>query len=70
MKLHDGKTLEATEDSVKELRKQSSREGLGGVSARYRKRNIQCTRERQSESSINPFLVLNELEAGSKAIHW
>lgn len=68
LKLYDGKTLEGfTEDSVKELRKQSSREGLGGVSARYVQDKISnALVSDKSESSINPFLVLNELEAGLK----
>jgi serine protein kinase len=68
LKLYDGKTLEGfTEDSVKELRKQSSREGLGGVSARYVQDKISnALVSDKSESSINPFLVLNELEGGLK----
>ena len=49
LKLYDGKTLEGfTEDSVKELRKQSAREGLGGVSARYVQDQIsECAGKRQ-----------------------
>ncbi len=68
LKLYDGKTLEGfTEDSVKELRKQSAREGLGGVSARYVQDKISnALVSDKSESSINPFLVLNELESGLK----
>ena len=36
MKLYDGKTLPGfTQDNVKELRKEASREGMDGISPRY-----------------------------------
>ena len=66
LKLYDGKSLPGyTEDSVKELRKTSAREGMEGVSARYVQDKISnALVSDKSESSINPFLVLNELESG------
>lgn len=68
LKLYDGKTLAGfSEDSVKELRKQSSREGMDGVSPRYVQDKISnALVSDMSQTSINPFLVLNELEAGLK----
>ncbi len=66
LKLYDGKSLPGyTEDSVKELRKTSAREGMEGVSARYVQDKISnALVSDKSESSINPFLVINELESG------
>ena len=68
LKLYDGKTLAGfSEDSVKELRKQSTREGMDGVSPRYVQDKISnALVSDMSQTSINPFLVLNELEAGLK----
>lgn len=68
LKLYDGKSLAGfTEDSVKELRKQASREGMDGVSPRYVQDKISnALVSDMSQTSINPFLVLNELEAGLK----
>jgi serine protein kinase len=68
LKLYDGKSLPGyTEDSVKELRKNASREGMEGISARYVQDKISnALVSDKSETSINPFLVLNELEAGLK----
>lgn len=68
LKLYDGKTLAGfSEDSVKELRKQSNREGMDGVSPRYVQDKISnALVSDMSQTSINPFLVLNELEAGLK----
>lgn len=68
LKLYDGKTLAGfTEDSVKELRKQSTREGMDGISPRYVQDKISnALVSEMSQTSINPFIVLNELEAGLK----
>jgi len=68
LKLYDGKSLAGfTEDSVKELRKTTQREGLEGISARYVQDKISnALVSDKSETSINPFLVLNELESGLK----
>ncbi|MCP4502371.1 MAG: serine protein kinase, partial [Deltaproteobacteria bacterium] len=66
LKLYDGKSLAGfTEDSVKELRKNTVREGLEGISARFVQDKISnALVSDKSETSINPFLVLNELESG------
>ena len=68
LKLYNGKTLpNFTEDNIKELRKESSREGLEGISPRYVQDKISnALVSDKSETSINPFMVLNELEAGLK----
>jgi serine protein kinase len=66
LKLYNGKTLPGfTEDSVKELRKDAGREGLEGISPRYVQDKISnALVSDKSETSINPFMVLNELESG------
>ena len=68
LKLYNGKTLPGfTEDNIKELRKEAAREGMNGISPRYIQDKISnALVSDKSESSINPFLVLNELEAGLK----
>ncbi|MCI0669952.1 MAG: serine protein kinase, partial [Myxococcaceae bacterium] len=69
LKLYNGKTLpNFTEDNIKELRKESAREGLEGISPRYIQDKISnALVSDKSEGCINPFLVLNELEAGLKS---
>jgi len=66
LKLYDGKLLPGyTEDNVKELRKGARREGLEGISPRYIQDKISNALVRDAEAaSINPFMVLNELESG------
>jgi serine protein kinase len=66
MKLYDGKVLPGyTQDTVKELRKETVREGLEGVSPRYVQDKISNTLvSDQGNGTINPFMVLNELEKG------
>ncbi|MGC6416110.1 MAG: PrkA family serine protein kinase [Bradymonadia bacterium] len=66
LKLYDGKTLPGfTQDNVKELRKETVREGMDGISPRYVQDKISnALVSQRSETSINPFLVLNELESG------
>jgi serine protein kinase len=66
MKLYDGKVLPGyTQDTVKELRKETTREGLEGVSPRYVQDKISnCLVSEQGNGTINPFMVLNELEKG------
>lgn len=68
LKLYDGRTLPGyTEDNVKELRKAALREGMDGVSPRYVQDKISNALVREFDApSINPFMVLNELEAGLK----
>lgn len=66
LKLYDGKTIPGyTQENVKELRKEAEREGMEGISPRYVQGKISSALvSEKSESSINPFLVLNEIEAG------
>lgn len=68
LKLYNGKTLPGfTEDNIKELREESEREGMQGISPRYVQDKISnALVAHPSERSINPFMVLNELEAGLK----
>jgi serine protein kinase len=68
LKLYDGKTLTGyTQDNVKELRKETEREGLEGISPRYVQDKLSnALVTDKTDSSINPFLVLNELEGGLK----
>src|SRR6266850_4606239 len=66
LKLYDGKTLAGyTEDSVKELQKEASREGMEGISPRYIQDKISnALVNEQFAGCVNPFMVLNELESG------
>ncbi|MBL8606813.1 MAG: serine protein kinase [Myxococcales bacterium] len=66
MKLYDGKVLPGyTQDTVKELRKEAKREGMEGISPRYVQDKISNALVNDGgEGTINPFMVLNELEKG------
>ncbi len=68
LKLYDGKSLPGyTQDNIKELRKESEREGMDGISARYIQDKISnALVSGHAETSINPFIVMNELESGLK----
>lgn len=70
LKLYDGKTLpNYTEDNIKELRKEAKREGLEGISPRYiqdKLSNSIVMAQQMNKGSVNPFMVLNELDAGLK----
>src|SRR5262245_2376399 len=65
-KLYDGKMLPGyTEDSVKELRLESLREGMRGISPRYIQDKLSNALVADTgEGCINPFMVMNELESG------
>jgi serine protein kinase len=67
-KLYDGKTLPGfTQDNIKELRKETMREGLDGISPRYIQDKISnALVSDKGEGCVNPFMVLNELENGLK----
>ena len=69
LKLYDGKTLPGfTQDSVKELRKEARREGMEGISPRYIQDKIaNCLVSDRGQLSINPFMVMNELESGLRS---
>lgn len=71
LKLYNGKTLPGfTEDNVRELRKETVREGMEGISPRYIQDKISnalvSTRD-GAVACLNPFMVLNELESGLKS---
>jgi serine protein kinase len=70
LKLYDGKSLPSyTEDNVRELRKEVTREGLEGISPRYiqdKLSNALVAAQQTNKGSVNPFMVLNELESGLK----
>ena len=70
LKLYNGKTLpNYTEDNVKELRKEAMREGLEGISPRYiqdKLSNAIVNAQQNNKGSVNPFMVLNELDSGLK----
>lgn len=70
LKLYDGKSLpNYTEDNVKELRKEAMREGLDGISPRYiqdKLSNALVAAQQNNRGSVNPFMVMNELESGLK----
>ncbi|MFM6928249.1 MAG: PrkA family serine protein kinase [Bdellovibrio sp.] len=71
LKLYNGKTLpNYTEDNVRELRKETNREGLEGISARYiqdKLSNALVTAQQSNKGSVNPFMVFKELESGLKS---
>ncbi|RMF61618.1 MAG: serine protein kinase [Calditrichaeota bacterium] len=66
LKLYDGKLIPGyTEDNVRELRKEAVREGLEGISPRYVQDKISNAIVKfPEEPTVNPFMVLNELESG------
>ncbi|MDX2146104.1 MAG: serine protein kinase [Planctomycetota bacterium] len=68
LKLYNGKSIPGfTEDSVKELKEEATREGMSGISPRYiqdKISNALVSRAAIEERAINPFMVLNELEGG------
>jgi serine protein kinase len=70
LKLYNGKTLpNYTEDNVKELRKETMHEGLAGISPRYiqdKLSNALVAAQQNNKGSVNPFMVLNELDSGLK----
>ena len=68
LKLYDGKSLPGyTEENVRELRKEAIREGMEGISPRYVQDKISnALVDDRNPNSINPFMVLNEMEAGLK----
>jgi serine protein kinase len=67
LKLYNGRALAGfTEDNVKELRKETVREGMEGISPRYIQDKISNALVNDTHDTINPFMVLNELEAGMR----
>lgn len=69
LKLYNGKTTQHfTEDNIKELRKETEREGLEGISPRYIQDKISngLIIDR-GNGCVNPFIILNELGSGLKS---
>ena len=68
LKLYNGKTLPGfTEDNIKELREQTTNEGMHGISPRYVQDKLSNALVAHPDaSSVNPFMVLNELDSGLK----
>jgi serine protein kinase len=68
LKLYDGKMLPGfTQDNVKELRKETAREGMDGISPRYVQDKISNALVSEAEGCLNPFMVLNELGKGLRS---
>ncbi|MDP9172948.1 MAG: serine protein kinase [Planctomycetota bacterium] len=68
LKLYNGKSIPGfTEDSIKELKEEAPKEGMQGISPRYiqdKISNALVSHQAQLDKSINPFMVMNELEGG------
>ncbi len=66
MRLYDGKKVEDyTSDKVRELRKQTDREGMEGISPRYIQDKISnALVSDRAGGCVNPFMVMSELESG------
>jgi serine protein kinase len=68
LKLYNGKSLPGfTSDNVAQLRKESKYEGMQGISPRYVQDKISnALVANPAATSLNPFMVLKELEGGLK----
>ncbi len=67
LKLYDGKMIPGfTQDTVKELRKDTRREGMDGISPRFVQDMLSNALVRYEEPTLNPFMVMNEIERGLK----
>ena len=68
LKLYNGKTLPGfTQDNIEQLRNEAKSEGLHGISPRYVQDKISNALVINTRAtSLNPFMVLNELENGLK----
>jgi serine protein kinase len=66
LKLYNGKTLPGfTEDNIIELKREAVSEGMHGISPRYIQDKISNALVAHPEAtSVNPFMVLHELEVG------
>ncbi len=68
LKLYNGKSVPGyTEDSIRELMEESPREGMNGISPRYiqdKLSNAMVSHAAQDDLTVNPFMVLNEIEVG------
>ena len=68
LKLYDGKTLpNFTDENIKELKEEAVSEGMHGISPRYVQDKISnALVAHPNARSINPFMVMHELETGLK----
>ncbi|HWL07495.1 MAG TPA: serine protein kinase [Planctomicrobium sp.] len=68
MKLYNGKSLPGfTAENIKQLRKETKHEGLEGISPRYVQDKLSNALVVNTKAtSLNPFMVMNELESGLK----
>ena len=68
LKLYNGKSLPGfTEENIKELRAETIEEGMQGISPRFVQDKISnALVSHPDATSVNPFMVLNELSAGLK----
>jgi serine protein kinase len=68
LKLYNGKTLPGfTLDNIEQLRNEAKSEGMHGISPRYVQDKISNSLVANPKAtSLNPFMVLNELESGLK----
>ena len=70
MKLYNGKVVSNySEENIKELKKETIKEGLVGISPRYiqdKLSNALVKAAEKNKGSVNPFLIMNELEEGLK----
>lgn len=68
LKLYNGKTLPGfTLDNIEQLRNEAKSEGLHGISPRYVQDKISnALVSNPRATSLNPFMILNELEHGLK----
>ena len=68
LKLYNGKSLPGfTDENIKELREEATSEGMRGISPRYVQDKLSNALVSHPDArSINPFMVLNELETGLK----
>src|SRR3989304_5706528 len=66
LKLYDGKLIPGfTEDTIRELKKESEREGMEGISPRYIQDKIsKALVSDVSRKRVNPFMVISEIEGG------
>lgn len=66
LKLYDGSVLPGfTEDTIKELKKETEREAMEGISPRYIQDKISNALVSDlSKKCVNPFIVVSEIESG------
>ncbi len=70
LKLYNGKLIAGyTEDNIRELKEETKKEGLSGISPRYiqdKLSNSLILAQQNNKGSLNPFMVFKELQDGLK----